>query len=267
MSEKKLFLVLLFVLLLSEGVLADGNEHNDTIDVKEKLGQYISLNAAFLDENGKVVKLRDLMGKPTIVAPVYLSCTHTCPLLLGSLAETLGKAELTPGKDYAVITLSFDDRDTPEHARKKKRNYIRAIGGSFPEESWKFLTGNAENIQRFTGSLGFRFKREENGFSHPRALIFLSPNGKVSRYLYGTTFLPFDIKMALAEASQEKKELGHKMLLLYCFGYDSQEKRYVFNSSRVFLTVLFFLILSLGVFLIITRKKISKRGPLWTEKI
>lgn len=229
-----------------------------TIGIEEKPGQQVPLNAMFSDEKGNRVALGKIIQRPTIVSLVYLRCTHNCPLLLWGLADALGKIDLSPSRDYSLITISFDDKDTPEVAREKKRNYIKAVGKPFPETSWNFLTGDGETINKFTEAVGFRFSRENNGFSHPRGLIVLSPTGRVVRYLYGTTFFPFDIKMALTEASQEKKT-GYASLLLYCFGYDHGEKKYVFNISKVFLTVLFFLVVYLGTFLIATSSRISRR--------
>ena len=137
------------------------------------------------------------------------------------------------------ITISFDDRDTPAIASEKKRNYLKATGRPFPETTWRFLTGDKKNIAEFTRAVGFTFREEKNGFSHPRALIFLSPGGTVSRYLYGMSFSPFDIRMALKEASAGSSFFSAERLSLFCYHYDPGENRYVFNLARSLAAVLF----------------------------
>ena len=131
-------IILLLLLLLSTASAAFGHESTASkadIVLTEKLGQYIPADAVFVDENGKQVNLKNFIDKPTIIAPVYLSCTHECPMLLGGLARVLGKLDMVkPGKDFQVITLSFDEKDTPAIARDKKRNYVTAIGRPFPDD-------------------------------------------------------------------------------------------------------------------------------------
>jgi protein SCO1 len=203
------------------------------IEIDEKLGMQVPLTATFRDEHGNQVRLGDLIKKPAVVALVYLSCTHTCPMLLSGLSEVLGKLDAVPGRDYSVLTISFDDRDTPETARDKKRNYLKIIGRPFPEETWKFLTGDHENIRQFSDSVGFSYRREVEGFSHPIALIVLAPGGKIVRYIYGASFLPFDLSMAIAEASKGEVGLTTRRLLLICYSYDPLKKTYVFNILTI----------------------------------
>jgi protein SCO1/2 len=228
--------------------------------LEEKLGQYLPADALFTDENGKTASLKDLIEKPAIIAPVYLGCVHECPMLLSGLARVLGKIELDhPGKDYQVVTLSFDEDDTPAIARDKKINYIKAVGKPFPEDAWKFLTGDAANIKKFTDSIGFKFQRDgEHDFSHPVTLIVVSPDRKIVRYLEGFTFLPFEVTMALTEAAEGRVgSPGHKALM-YCFSYDPLKKSYVFNVLKVTGTVMVLFIASFLAYLMISTKK--KRG-------
>ena len=205
------------------------------IALEEKLGQFLPPDAVFLDETGKSLNLKQRIDKPTIIAPVYLGCVHECPMLLTGLARALGKIEfLTPGSDFQVITLSFDDKDTPAIARDKKVNYLKAVGSPFPETAWTFLTGDRANIRKFTDSIGFRFQRDsEHDFSHPITLVVIAPGGKIVRYLEGVTFLPFEITMALTEASEGKIGSPARKALMYCFSYDPREKTYVFNILKV----------------------------------
>ena len=225
------------------------------ITLDEKTGQYLPAGAVFTDENGKEVDLKNLINKPTIIAPVYLGCMHECPLLLMGLAQVLGQLELVkPGKDFQVITLSFDEKDTPAIAREKKVNYLKAIGKPFTGDAWKFLTGDAANIRKFTDSIGFKFQRDGDEFSHPVTLVVIAPGGKIVRYLEGFTFLPFEVTMALNEAAQGRIGTTRRVIQ-DCFSYDPLKKSYVFNILKVTGTVM---VLFLGAFLIYLLKTTKK---------
>lgn len=138
-------------------------------------------------------------------------------------------------------------------ALQKKKNYLPAAGNSFPDASWRFLTGDEDNIRRLTEAVGFRFTKREGGFSHPKVLLFLSRDGRVVRYLYGTNFQPFDIRMALAEAAGEEHGFSGGKLLLFSYSYDQRENTYFFNLPKVFGTVLLFTGAALAFFMLITR--------------
>jgi protein SCO1/2 len=259
--------VFLFFFLMSAAFLATDTAFGHgtaavkaDIALEEKLGQYLPADAAFKDENGRRVMLRDLIDKPTIIAPVYLGCAHECPMLLSGLARVLGKIELAkPGRDYRVITLSFDEHDTPAIARAKKVNYIKAVGKPFPEDAWKFLTGDKANVRKFTDSIGFRFQRDsEHDFSHPVTLVVIAPGGKIVRYLEGFTFLPFEVTMALTEAAEGRVGSPARSALMYCFSYDPLKKSYVFNVLKVTGTVMVLFVASFFAYLMISTKK--KRG-------
>lgn len=229
----------------------NGTPHKSGIE--EKLGKQIPGGLMFYNEAGNRVTLERLIEKPTIVSLVYFSCSHSCPLLLGGLAEALHRMKLDPIKDYQVLTISFDERDTPQVALQKKKNYLPAAGNSFPDASWRFLTGDEDNIRRLTEAVGFRFTKREGGFSHPKVLLFLSRDGRVVRYLYGTNFQPFDIRMALAEAAGEEHGFSGGKLLLFSYSYDQRENTYFFNLPKVFGTVLLFTGAALAFFMLITR--------------
>jgi protein SCO1 len=252
-------LVLLLVLFLTSVSPALAHEAKPgiaDIALEEKLGSVISADISLTDENGNPVNLRSLVDRPTIVAPVYLHCSHVCPLLLTNLAGTLGKLDLLrPGVDFRVIALSFDQQEGPEVAREKKPNFIAAVGRPFPVDAWPFLTGDDRNIRKFTDAVGFKFQRDGEDFSHPVVLIVLAPGGKVTRYLYGTTFLPFELTMALTEAAQGKIGSPAARVLNYCFSYDPLKKSYVFNILKVVGTVMIVTIISFFIYLVVTTKK------------
>ena len=254
------FLVVFLLLITAE--VCSGHETAATradVGLDEKTGQTVPGDIVLFDEYGKRINLADKFDKPVIVAPVYFGCTHECPLLLSGLAQVLGKIDmLKPGIDFRVISLSFDEHDTPAIAMDKKRNYLQAIGKPFPDEAWNFLTGNERAIRRFTDAIGFRFQRDsEHDFSHPITLVVLAPGGKIVRYIEGMSFLPFEVTMAVTEASQGKVSSPARKALLYCFSYDPLKKSYVFNILKVTGTVM---ILFAGGFLVYLLKPSKKRA-------
>ncbi len=254
-------------LFLSAALLSTGTAfaHGTTavkadIALDEKLGRYLPADAVFTDENGKKADLKNLIDKPTIIAPVYFGCMHECPMLLDGLARALGGIDLLKaGRDYQVIALSFDENDTPLIARDKKVNYVKAVGKPFPAEAWKFLTGDKENIRKFTDAIGFRFQRDsEHDFSHPITLVVVTRDGKIVRYLEGTSFLPFEVTMALSEAAEGRVGTTTQKVLQYCFSYDPLKKSYVFNILQVTGAAMILFVGTFLAWLLISTKK--KRG-------
>lgn len=253
------FFILLFSLLFWGSEVFPKKEHQHAltpmeIGIDEKLGEYVPLDLTFVDERGNPLQLRELINKPTIVSLVYYRCLSICPRVLSGVAEVLDKLGMEPGEDYNVITLSFDETDSPKESLRKKRNYVTSFEKPFPEEAWRFLTGEKENIRRFTDALGFHFKREGEGFVHPASVIILSPHGKVVRYLRGVQFLPFDMKMALLEASEGRVGPTISRVLLYCFSYDPKGKKYVFNILKVSAAVIIIFMIALFAYLALRRR-------------
>jgi protein SCO1/2 len=231
------------------------------VGLTEKLGETIPLDLTFRDESGQAVTLRQLIDGPTIVAPVYYHCPDVCNFLQGDLARTLPKLKLQPGKDYRVLSVSFDETDTPATAAGSKRNYFAGMG-SYPPDAWRFLTGEPAAIRALTDSLGYRFQRQGRDFLHPVAVAVVAGDGKIVRYLYGTRFLPMDLNLALVEASEGKVGVSVKRVLGFCFSYDPVNRRYVFNLLRVTAVVV---VLTAGGFLawllLSGRKKQSDDDP------
>ena len=227
--------------------------------VDEKPGAIIPEGIMFRDETGREVDIRSLMDIPVIIAPVYYSCPGTCHLLLSSLARILPSVALVSGKDYRVIAVSFDDHDTPELAAQRKNNMMAAMDFAYPPEGWLFLSGSKESVAKLMGSFGFRYKRMGKDFIHPTMLLAVAPGGKVSRYLYGQSFMPFDITMSLNEAAEGKVGLSLKRVLAYCFTYDAASKRFVFDFMRLAGVIILF---GAGVFLLVLVKgKKRKNRP------
>ena len=259
-----LFLSALIVVLISfpqEKVFAEVQNTqplppDPEIGIVEHLGEYAPLDLHFRNESGDTILLRDFVNQPTVVSLVYFNCPGICSPLLGGVVDVLDRMSLKPGADYKAVTISFDPNDTPELAREKKRNYFKAFRhGPFPEEDWLWLTGDSASIKKFTDAVGFKYKKEGKEYIHAGALIVLASDGKISRYLRGIEFQPFDLKMAITEASQGRVGPTISKVLLYCFSYDPAGKRYAFNFMKVGGTIfLFFVVVFIG-FLTIKGKK------------
>jgi protein SCO1 len=228
------------------------------IGVEEKLGNTLPLEAQFVNEEGKTVTLKDLIDRPTILALVYFRCPGICGPLMGGLADIVEKMEMTPGDEYQIITISFDPTEGPELAKRKKATYHKVIRRPVGDASWRFLTGKQDAIDAITEAVGFQYEQTGKDFQHPAVIAAISPEGKLTRYLYGVEFLPFDVKLALIEAADGRVGPTISKVLLYCFSYDPEGQTYVFNILKVTGTVtLLFLALSL-VFLVITTRRYRK---------
>jgi protein SCO1/2 len=238
---------------------APAPEQKSDIGVDEKLGQSVPLDLMLIDEEGNRVSLRSLIDhKPSILTLNYFRCTSLCTPLLNGVAEMLQKTDMTPGKDFQVLTVSFDPRDDAELAQHKKENYIKQLGPAFPKTAWRFLTGDPVSTKRLADSVGFRFAKRDDSYVHPGAIMVLSPEGQVSRYLYGITFLPFDVKMAVNEAAQGRTGPTVARLLRFCFSYDPAGRRYSLSITRVAAGFTVLLALGFGVTMAIRRRRPAK---------
>jgi protein SCO1/2 len=206
---------------------------DEDVGIDEQLGSYLPKGLGFLEANGDSVYLDELIDKPVVLTLVYYHCPSICMPLLNGVAEVVEKTDLDPGKDYRVVTVSFDPYDNPKTAGRVKDNIIATLGDRLPKDSWLFLTADSTTIDRLTDAVGFHVKRVDKDFAHGSALIFIAPDGKVVRYLYGLVYAPFDLKMAVAEASQGKVVPSISRVLKFCFSYDPEGRQYVFNITRV----------------------------------
>jgi len=235
------------------------NLSKNQVGVVELTGEKIPLDLGFIDENGKKVTLASIIDRPTLLLPVYFSCPAACPLQLGNLAQALNKVLQIPGKDYNVIALSFDDQDSPAYAKQAKKNYMHLLAADFPQEAWPFLVGDQESISKLTQAMGYSFQKlASHQFRHPNVLISLAADGKIIRYIYGPDFLPFDLTMAITEAENRTPTVSVRKLLTYCFSYDPENKRYVFNTFRV-MGLSSFLIIGLFYLLVLRKGNRVKR--------
>ncbi len=208
------------------------------VGLDEKLGEYIPLDLTFRDEKGEPVTLAELVTKPTVIAPVYYRCPNVCHFLQGDLARVLPKLKLEAGEDYQVVSFSFDETEQPELAKRSRDTYYAAMKNKYPEQAWRFLTGDLETIKRLTDSIGYRFQKVNHDFLHPVVFLVVSPEGKIVRYLHGTHVLPKDLTLALYEAKSGKVGTTIRKVVQYCFSFDPEQKTYVFNILRVSATAI-----------------------------
>lgn len=221
----------------SSNLTASEPQKPPQVGIEEQLGKFVPMDLEFYDESGYLIKLKDLINKPTILTLVFYECKGICTPLLTEVADMVNKIDLELGKDYQILTISFDHTEKPALASSKKINYLKLVKKSGGEKNlkinWKFLTGDSSNVFSLTNSVGFYFKKEEDQFIHAGALIFLSPEGKITRYLMGIDYLPFNVKMAIIEAAEGKVGPTIAKLLDFCYAYDPEGRTYALNITRI----------------------------------
>lgn len=228
---------------------------NTQVGIDEQLGANIPLDLTFRDEEGRPVTLRELISGPTIIAPVYYSCPNVCAFLQADLARNLPLVKLQPGQDYRVLSVSFDEHDTPAAARAARKTYLTAMGRPFPAEAWHFLTGDAEASRALTAAAGYRYLRQGDDFLHPVVIFVVTGEGRIVRYLHGTRMLPMDLTLALTEAKQGRLGSTIRKVVRFCFSYDPHQKRYVFNLLRIGATVILVTAGGFLLFLVVSGRK------------
>ncbi len=254
-NYKTLFMpILTLVLILGASVVVQAQE------ISEKLGSPAALDVVLRDEFGNPVPLEQLVDRPTVLTLNYFRCAGICTPLLNGLAAALNKVELKPGQDFRVITVSFDPRDTPEIARQKQINYLEEMTRQFPPQAWRFLTGEPQATRKLADSVGFQFRAEGDQFIHPGAIMILTPMGVVSRYIYGTSFLPADLQIALQDASGGKVRPTISRIAAVCYAYDPESRSYVFSITRTVGAATLLLAGAFVIYLVLSRKQRSDRS-------
>ncbi len=220
------------------------------------------LDAQFRDEDGRTVALGDYFGdKPVLLVLAYFRCPMLCTQVLNGVVRALLEVPLDVGKDFTVLTVSFDPREGPELAAAKKKTYLERYGRPGAEGGWHFLTGEPASIERLTRAVGFRYRYDAKNdqFAHASGIMVLTPGGKIARYFYDISYSPRDVRLGLVEASQGKIGSAVDQILLFCFHYDPNEGKYgpaVMNYLRAggVLTVL-----AIGGFVVVLRRRSAAR--------
>ena len=206
------------------------------IGFDQNLDRVVPLDIPFTDEGGRAVRIGDYFGaRPVVLALVYYDCPMLCTQVLNSLTSTLKVLSLEPGKDFEIVTVSFDPREKPALAAAKKAVYLDRYKRPGAAGGWHFLTGEQASIERLTHAAGFRYVWDERlrQFAHPTGITVLTPQGRLSRYLFGVEYGPRDLRFALVEASAGKVGTPVDQVLLYCYHYDPDTGRYGLAIMRV----------------------------------
>jgi protein SCO1 len=260
MKKQVALLLLISVVGILNGqdpVKSDKIKPEIEIGIIENLGDTIPMDLWFINELNDTVTLGQIIDKPTILSFVYFDCPNLCSPLMDGIADMVSKLDLKLGVDYEIITISFNTKDTPEKAREKKVNFVQKISKE-NQKDWVYLTGAQENINKITSSIGYRYKAQGLDFAHASAIFVLSPKGKITRYLYGLTFLPFDVKMAIIEAQKGIARPTINRILEYCFAYNPSSKTYTIQITRIIGTITLVIALIVFVSLLLKKKKKDK---------
>jgi protein SCO1 len=199
------------------------------VGIQQKLDQQVPINLTFRDEAGREIPLSTFFhGKPVLLALVYYRCPMLCTQILNGVASSLRAVSFDPGKDFEVVSVSFDPKDTPELASAKKLSYLRRYDRPGTANGWHFLTGDPANIKALTDAVGFHYKYDaaSDQFAHASGIMILTPEGRISRYFYGVEFAPRDVRLGLVEASANKIGNPVDEALLFCFHYDPKTGKY-----------------------------------------
>jgi protein SCO1/2 len=224
------------------------------VGIEQNLNEQIPPGLTFRDETGKAVTLADYFGKkPMILNLVYYQCPMLCGEVLTGLESALRVLKFDVGKEFDVLTVSFDPKETPEMASAKKAEYLKRYGRSGAVDGWHFLTGPASSIDALTKAAGFQYQYDPKSgqFAHATAIMVLTPEGTIAQYYYGVEFAPKDLRLGLIQASENKIGTVVDQVLLYCYHYDPDTGKYGAIISRVLQLAAGATVLILGTFLIV----------------
>jgi protein SCO1 len=229
------------------------------VGIDQKIGQQLSPDLAFRDETGRAVRLGDYFGnRPIILVLVYYQCPGLCSITLNELALTMAAMPTSVGRDFDVLTVSFDPRETPDLAAAKKKLYLREYARAGADTGWHFLTGNEDSIRALTDDVGFRYTWDaaSRQYAHASGIIVISPQGKVARYFYGIDYSPRDLRLSLAESSSQTQTVAvADQVLLYCFHYDPTTGKYGLVVMRLVQIGAVATILLLGGGILLARRR------------
>jgi protein SCO1/2 len=206
------------------------------VGIQQNLNQEIPADLAFTDDLGRSVHLGDYFGKrPLILNLVYYNCPMLCGEVLSGLEHSLSMMQFDVGKEFDVITVSFDPSETPEMAAKKKSEFLRRYKRAGAEQGWHFLVGNQDAIDALTKAAGFQYQYDAKTkqFAHATAILVLTPEGRIAQYYYGVEYPPKDLRLGLVEAGKGKIGNIVDQLLLYCYHYDPEQGKYSATILRV----------------------------------
>jgi protein SCO1 len=237
------------------------------IGLDQRLNDQLPLDLRFKDELGREVRLGDYFGKrPVILTLVYYECPMLCTQVLNGLTSALGVMQFSIGREFDIVTVSFDPGEGPELAAAKKAAYLDRYDRAGAERGWHFLTGDPKSIAALTRAVGFRYAYNEgiDQYAHVSGIMILTPEGRLSRYFYGIEYGPRDVRLAIIEAGDRKIGTPIDAFLLYCFHYDPKSARCSFAVMRVMRTAGIATLAALVVGVVVLRRRegraVSPRG-------
>jgi len=226
-----------------------------SVKIDQNLGAQVPLDLTFRDESGQTVKLADVFakGKPVLLSLVYYKCPGLCTMTLSGMARSFKPLEFTPGKEFEVVTVSFDPTEGPQLAAEKKANYLKEYGRPEAAEGWHFWTGDKKNIDALCAAVGFHYAYDEQTkqYAHATALMLATPKGVLSRYFYGMEYSARDLRLGVVEASEDKVGSLNDAVQLLCFRYDPHTGKYSFTILRVLKIFGTVVMVTLGSFLVL----------------
>ena len=238
------------------------------IGFDQRVGQQVPADLAFRDETGRTVRLGDYFGKrPVVLSLVYYGCPMLCPLTLDGLTRSLKRLSFDAGREFEVVVVSFDPRETPAQALAAKREALKDYGRPETAGGWHFLTGGAEPIRRLTQAVGFRYFYDTRvkQFAHASGIVLLTPQGAASRYLYGIDFPVRNVRLGLVEAADNRIGSAVDQVLLYCFHYDPVQGRYSAATLNIVRLAALLSVAGLGLMIaLLLRREHQGPNPLGT---
>ena len=235
------------------------------IGIDQRINEHIPLDLAFVDENGRDVKLRDYFGKrPVLLAMVYYECPMLCTQVLNGVTGALKVLNFDVGKEFDVIAVSINPKEGPGLAAAKKKAYLERYGRPQTADGWHFLTGREENIRALANAVGFRYAYDEEiqQYAHGAGVELLTPKGMIARYFYGIEFAPRDIKFGIMEASEERVGSPIDSVLLLCYHYDPATGKYGATAMTMVRTGAVMTMVGFAVFLFVSlrQERAAARG-------
>jgi protein SCO1 len=228
------------------------------VGIDQRLNQHVPLDLPFTDETGRAVRLGDYFGKrPVILALVYYECPMLCTQVLNGAVSALSMLTFDAGREFDVVAVSINPKETPALAAQKKQAYVDRYKRPHTAAGWHFLTGKEENIQRLAAAVGFRYAFDESiqQYAHGAGIEVLTPHGVLSKYFYGIEFSPRDLKFGLIEASEERIGSAIDNALLLCYHYDPATGKYGAAAIEAIRIGAVATVLAIGSFLFVSLRK------------
>ena len=264
----------LSVALLLLGMVAAGSalaqiqrgtpDEVEGIEIVARLGEELPLDLRFTDEKGQDVQLAGYFDgkRPVVLSMGYYRCPMLCDLVWSGILQSLSEISLDPGEDYQLVTVTIDPNETATLARQKKADYLESFGRPGAEDSWHFLTGSEDAIKELAKAVGFgyRYLPERDEYAHAAGMMVVSPNGKLTRYLYGVMYEPDTVRMALLEAGEGKIGSALDRGGMYCFHYNPEGGKYTVAAMNMMRLVGLLTVAALGSLIVVLWRRERRRG-------